>query len=97
MSKCLLTKYITSKTQYDFIPKIGEKDCFQILWTCLSNTVMASLNVVLTCIKGHFVDHLLFLFGAKTTEAMSQNYRVGEFRACLQIPLPKPDCQKWIH
>lgn len=39
---------------------------------------MASLNVVLTYIKGHFVDHLPFLFEAKTTEAMSQNYRVGE-------------------
>lgn len=34
--------------------------------------------MVITCIKEHFIDHLLFLLGAKTTEAMSQNYRVGE-------------------
>lgn len=77
VSKHLLTKYITSKTHYDFIPKIEEKDCFQILWTRMSNTVMASLTVVLTCVKGHFVI-IFSSFGAKTTEIMSPNYRVRE-------------------
>lgn len=78
MFKHLLTKCITSKTHYGFIPKIGEKDCFQILWTCMSNTIIALLNVILTCVKGYFVDHFLFLLRVKTTEIISQNYGVAE-------------------
>lgn len=43
----------------------------------MSNTI-ALLNVILTRVKGHFVDHFLFLLRVKTTEIISQNYRVGE-------------------
>lgn len=43
----------------------------------MSNAVMASLNVVVTCIKGHFVDHL-FLLGVRSPEIVSQNYREEE-------------------
>lgn len=33
----------------------------------MSNIIRASVSVVLTCVKGHFIDHL-FLLGVKTTE-----------------------------
>lgn len=76
--KHLFTKCITSITHCGFIPKIGEKDCFQIPWTCRSNTIIALLNVILTYVEGHFVDHFLFLLRVKTTEMISQNFGIGE-------------------
>lgn len=65
VSKHLLTKCIISQTHYDFIPTMEKKDCFQILQVHMSNAVTASLSVVLTCVKGHFIDHLLFYLKSK--------------------------------
>lgn len=46
---------------------------------------MASLIVVLTRVKGHFIDYLVFLLGVKTTE-MSPYCRMRDFRGYFQIP-----------
>lgn len=50
----------------------------------MSNTVIASLIVVLTCVKGHFIDYLIFLLGIKTIE-MSLYCRIRDFRGYFQI------------
>ena len=51
----------------------------------MSNTVIASLIVVRTCVKGHFIDYLIFLLGVKTTE-MLPYCRIRDFRGYFQIP-----------
>lgn len=49
MSKHLLTKCIISKTHYDFIPPIEEKDCFQI--TRIHNSSLKMLKFLKTFLK----------------------------------------------